>query len=173
MTDIAEQLDQVGNALQRAWREDHSSHPRRAVRRPRRLVLGIVIAAVVVGGGAAIAATALKSAADEQQGILDGHLLFTGSQPTCEALTASSFRCTLEEPPTGMTFHDQSGRPLLDRFLGVTTETVDSTHHVDGGCVSISADGRVWNCYLGQSAVEHDIIGPGFLGAYLPEPATG
>lgn len=172
MTDIAEQIDHVGDALQRAWRDDHSSHRRRAVR-PRRLVLGIALAAAVVGSGVAIAATALKSAADEQQGILDGHLLFSSSQPTCEPLTTSSFRCTVEEPPSGMTFHDQGGRPLLDRFLGVKIATVDSTHHVDGGCVSISADGRVWNCFLGQSAVEHDIISPGFLGAYLPEPATG
>lgn len=174
MTEIAEQLDQLGNALQRAWREDQLRHRGRTVlKRPRRLVVGLLLAAAVVGGGGAIAATVLKSAADEQQGIVAGHLLFAGSQPKCETLTASSFRCTFEKPPLGMTFHDQSGRLLLDRFLGIKTETVDSTHHVDGGCVSISADGRTWNCFLGQSAVDQDIIDPGFLGAYLPDPATG
>lgn len=43
----------------------------------------------------------------------------------------------------------------------------------DGGCVSISADGRTWNCYLGQSAVEQDIIGPTLLGHYQPDRPTG
>ncbi|MBA3366689.1 MAG: hypothetical protein H0U03_13065 [Actinobacteria bacterium] len=126
----------------------------------------------------------LKSAADEEQGIVGGHQLFAGSEPTCKPVSATSFRCTLDRPPTGMTFYteDRKGStvydgkrftPVFDKLLGVKVETVDSTRHVDGGCVSISADGRTWNCFLGQSAVDHDIIGPALLGAYLPEPATG
>lgn len=185
MTDLSTQIDQVGDALQRAWREDQLRHGRRPLlRRPRRLVLGLALVAAVLGGGAAIAATMLKSAADEQQGMVGGHEIFAGSQPSCEALTASSFRCTLDKPPTGMTFgrEDPAGSivyrgkrytPAFDIFLGMKFPTVDSTHHVDGACVSISADGRTWNCYLGQSAVEQGIIGPTMLGHYQPDRPTG
>lgn len=41
-----------------------------------------------------------------------------------------------------MTFYDKDGQLLLDRFLGVTTLTVDSARNVDGACVSTSSHGR-------------------------------
>ena len=184
MTEISEQLLRVGDELQRAWHADHRRRPSTSLWHGRRRALVVALVVAALGGGVAVAAAVLKSAVEEEQGILHGHQLFTGAQPQCEALDASSFRCTVERPPTGMTFYREDaegsttydGRtwtPVFDMFLGMKVETVDSTRHVDGGCVSISADGRIWNCFLGQSAVDHGIIGSGFLGDYLPEPATG
>jgi hypothetical protein len=54
----------------------------------------------------------------------------------------------------------------------VKAETVDHDKRVDGGCVSTSADGRDWHCYLGEQAVIRGIIARSFLGTYLPEPPT-
>ena len=142
------------------------------LRRPRRLLLVLALFAAIVCGGAAIAADVLKSAEDEQQGMIEGYQLFDGSRPTCESLTSTSFRCTLAKPPTGMTFYDEHGQKLLDRFLGIKAETVDSTQHVDGACVSIRADGRAWNCFLGEEAVKHGLISAEMLGVYRPEAAT-
>jgi hypothetical protein len=185
MTDVSTQLDQIGDALHRAWREDHLRHAKGARLRPsRRVMLLLAVLAIATGAGAAIAAGVLKSASDEEQGILGGHRLFDGSDPECRALTATTFRCTLDLPPTGMTFYREDpngatvyrGRsysPAFDMFLGMKVPTVDSTLHVDGGCVSISADGRIWNCFLGQSAVDHGVIGAGYLGDYSPDPPTG
>lgn len=185
MTDVSAQLDQLGDALQRAWREDHLKRRRRLfLRRPRRLVVVLALVATATVGGAAIAAGVLKSPADEQRGIIAGHQLFADSEPTCDSISPASFRCTLERPPTGMTFYrdDPEGStvyrgkrytPALDMFLGVTTQTVDSTRHVDGACVSISANGRVWNCFVGKEAVEQGLISPELLGAYQPRTPTG
>lgn len=173
MTEATTQLERVGDALQTAWRADHLRGQRTRLRRPRRLALVLALTATVVGAGAAIAAGVLKTVAEEQQGIVQGHQLFEGNQPNCESLTATSFRCTLAKPPTGMTFYDKDGRVLLDRFLGVTTLTVDSTGHVDGACVSISSGGREWNCFLGQDAVTRGLLSPQLLGTYQPDTPTG
>lgn len=184
MTEFNEQLLRVGDELQRAWNADHRRRPSTALRQRRRLALVTALVLAALSGGVALGSALLKSAAEEEQGILGGHLLFDGAQPQCEALTATSFRCTLDEPPTGMTFYreDPQGStvvegktwtPVFDKFLGMKVETVDSTRHVDGGCVSISADGRIWNCFLGQSAVERGIIDPRILGDYNPRPVTG
>jgi hypothetical protein len=173
MIELTEQLDHVGDVLQSGWRRDHARSGRFVrLRRPRRLLLVLALFAAIVGGGAAVAADVLKSTEDEQQGMIEGYQLFDGSRPTCKPLTSTSFRCTLEEPPTGMTFYDEHGHKLLDRFLGLTAETVDSTSHVDGACVSIRIDGRAWNCFLGDEAVERGLIRAEMLGVYRPEPAT-
>jgi hypothetical protein len=182
MSTASQQLEQAGDALQRAWRND-LQRPRMTLMRHRRLVLALAAAAAVLGTGAAIAAGVLKTTADEERGILDGHTLFEGSDPDCTALTSVSFRCTLDKRPTGMAIYKLppgqtkydpgTATPAFDMFLGAKMQTVDSTLHIDGGCISITADGRTWDCYLGEEAVRRDIIGPDLLGAYQPEPAAG
>jgi hypothetical protein len=104
--------------------------------------------------------------------MVDGYRLFAGSQPTCVSTSTTSFHCTLTTPPTGETFSNADGTPLTNVFLGMKAETVDASKHVDGGCVGVTADGLAWDCYLGQAAVDHGIIGQSFLGTYLPEPPT-
>jgi hypothetical protein len=138
-----------------------------------RLVAAAAGFAVLATAAGAIAAGVLKSAAEQERGILEGDYVFHGSDPTCEQLSATSFRCTLARPPAGMTFYDESGKQILNAFLGVKRLTVDSTLHVDGACVSTRADGRTWACYLGQEAVQRGALDPEMLGRYWPEPGTG
>jgi hypothetical protein len=56
---------------------------------------------------------------------------------------------------------------------GTVEPTVDATKHVNGGCRSLTSDGRVWQCYIGRAAVDEKIIGPDFLGEYAPTPGVG
>jgi hypothetical protein len=173
MNDIAEQLDLAGDALAKAWHQDHLRlHHRSAAPNRRRLVIGIVFAALVVGGGAALASTLLKSAADEETGMTEGYRLFEGSRPHCVSLSRVSFHCTLATAPTGETFYNQDGSRALDVFLGMTAETVDENKRVDGACVAVSGDGRSWSCFLGDAAVTRGLLSRELLGAYRPEPAT-
>jgi hypothetical protein len=178
--DLPDHLEQLGVKLDAAWKRQHGT------RRSRRLVVAIAVLAALVAGGVAVAAGVFKSAAEEEQGILHGHVLFSGSKPTCKPRSVAVFRCTLEKPPMGMAFYEvdpSAANPkkpapnemkrVYDKFLGVKVETVNADKRIDGGCVSISADGRTWDCYLGHSAVEHEIIGPDLLGQYLPQPAAG
>ena len=172
MNETAHELKSLGDSLQRAWRADHG---RRRGARSRRTRLAIVfgLIAVLVAAGAAVGSRVLKTTEEEQQGLLGGHLLFKGTDPTCRQLTAASYSCVLARPPTAMTFYDDKGDRLTDVFLGVKTATVDTDKRVDGGCVSTSADGTRWDCYLGEEAVRHQIVSRDFLGKYLPEPPTG
>lgn len=158
MNDLDAHLAAAGAALQRGWRADL------APRRPRRIV-AIAVALLVVGGGVAAAASLLKSPADGQAGFLAGTTLFQGSDVACAARGDTAFRCTLPATPTGETFG-------ASPFPGMKVDTVGTDGNVDGGCVSVSADGRVWDCYLGAEAVERGIIGASLLGMRSPGPAA-
>ena len=114
-----------------------------------------------------------KSTGEAEQGLLGGSWLFHGSNPRCEALSAASFHCTLDEPPAGMTFYDEEGRQVFDVFLGLKRVTVDAEKRVDGACVSLTADGRSWDCYLGEEAVARGLLRTELLGRYWPGPPTG
>ena len=59
------------------------------------------------------------------------------------------------------------------QFRGVVEPTVDVTHHVDGGCRAINANGSQWECYIGATAVRQRIIGQTFLGQYVSGPGVG
>jgi hypothetical protein len=172
MNEPAHELEVVGDALQRAWRADHD-RCRRAHQRRFRLALVFVLSVVFVAASVAVASSVWKSASDEEQGLLGGHLLFKGTEPRCQQLTASSYSCVLARPPTEMTFYREDGRPRAGAYLGVKTATVDAHKRVDGGCVATSGDGRKWRCYLGEEAVRNGIVSRDFLGESLPEPPAG
>jgi hypothetical protein len=104
--------------------------------------------------------------------MIEANTLFAGSDPVCVAVSHDAFHCTLDKPPEGETFFSQDGTQLLDVFLGMKVATVDSTQHIDGGCVSRSADGLSWDCYLGAAAVAHDVVSPQLLGRLSPGPAA-
>lgn len=174
MSDPTDRLALAGDALVRAWRNDLAVRvDRKRLRRPRTVVLAIA-AILAIGGGVAFAASALlKSPQAEQTGMVEASTLFRGSSPVCVSVSADAFHCTLDRPPTGETFYSQDGKQLLNAFLGMKQTTVDSTHHIDGGCVSDNANGLSWQCYLGPAAVSHDIISEGLLGKLSPGPAAG
>jgi hypothetical protein len=58
-------------------------------------------------------------------------------------------------------------------WSGTVEPTVDATKHVNGGCRAQNASGTEWECYIGQAAVQHGIIGQSFLGQYAPAPGVG
>lgn len=174
MSDPTDRLALAGDALVRAWRDDLAVRvDRKRLRRPRTVVLAVAAILAVSGGVAFAASTLLKSPQDEQTGMLEASTLFRGSDPVCLSVSADAFHCTLDRPPTGETFYSQDGKQLLNVFLGMKQATVDSTNHIDGGCVSDSADGRSWQCYLGSAAVSHNIVSAEFLGMLSQGPAAG
>jgi len=90
--------------------------------------------------------------------------IFAGREATCIVVVPNvEYHCVLDRPPV---------QEVAD-FTGVDEPTVDATKHVNGGCNGSTADGLVWECYLGEEAVRQQIIGPDFLGAYAPDPGHG
>jgi hypothetical protein len=173
MNEATHDLQVLGDALQRSWQADHARRLPGKRSHRRRLAVILAAVAVLIAAGTAIASSLLKSAGGEQQGMLNGYALFKGTHPSCQRLDNSSFTCTLDKPPTEITFYGPNGERLPNAYLGVKAETVNSSRHVDGGCVATSADGRAWHCYLGEQAVRQGIIDHDYLGTYLPQPPTG
>lgn len=145
---------------------------RRFIRARRNLQARPILAALVIGitllcsVGAGIAASRLfKTAAQEEQGLTEGHAMFIGTHPTCTPVSDQQFRCVLKSAPT-LAYIEGS-------YLGAKMQSVDANKRIDGGCIATSADGLKWNCYLGQAAVTHGILDPSVLGQYQPEPGHG
>ena len=63
-------------------------------------------------------------------------------------------------------------RPPAD-WNGTVEPTVDASKHVNGGCRSQNGAGTEWECYIGQAAVQQNIIGAGFLGQPVQGPGVG
>jgi hypothetical protein len=63
--------------------------------------------------------------------------------------------------------------PEISDWNGTVEPTVDATKHVNGGCRALRSDGLQWECYIGQAAVDQQIISQDFLGQYAPEPGHG
>jgi hypothetical protein len=160
------ELARLGDALERAATADLATAAP-ATRRPRRLSrrLTIAIAALVIGiPGVAIAANQLTSSSDVAASMPAGTLALAGTEPTCTVVTAGvEFHCVLAKPPA----------PEVSDWKGTVEPTVDSTSHVNGGCRSLTSDGKEWECYLGQTAVDQQIIGQSFLGQFSSGPGQG
>jgi hypothetical protein len=93
-----------------------------------------------------------------------GTLSLAGTDPTCTAKQEGvEYHCTLAKPPA----------PEGSDWLGTVEPTVDASKHVNGGCRSLNHAGTEWDCYLGQKAVDEQIVGQSFLGQYAPTPGVG
>jgi hypothetical protein len=148
------------------WREVlRRARPRSLVRRRR--TLGLVAAALaLLCAGAGIAGVVLvRTNSEEEHALLAGHTVFAGTRPACTNVAAMEFRCILERQPTGLRVEGS--------YRGTKVQTVDGNDRVDGGCIAISDDGRIWTCYVGELAVERGVLSPGVLGHYQPGPAHG
>lgn len=82
-----------------------------------------------------------------------------GLTPSCTTVDGIEYDCTLEEYAVPLGDFDMTGYVI---------EIVDDTSHVSGGCRSASADALTWRCYVGQRAVEEEIVAAGFLGDWAP-----
>jgi len=121
---------------------------------PVKLLLPIIVAALL---GACGPATRVE------QGMPAGAAIFDQTDPTClPNPDGISFRCTLARPPGGdlPTYMDAKEVLAIDGLAA-------------GGCIGRDATGLTWDCYIGQAAVEHDIISQDFLGQPVAGPGQG
>ena len=167
MTDLDPQLHALGDRLERAAAADLAASSQAPARRPRRISrrLAIAIATLVIAiPGAAIAADQLMSTDDVAQSLPAGTAWLEGTDPTCTVVTEGvEYHCLLANKPAD----------AIADWKGTVMPTVDATKHVNGGCRSLASDGREWQCYIGQAAVDQHIIGQQFLGEYAPTPGVG
>jgi hypothetical protein len=87
-----------------------------------------------------------------------------GVTPSCTTLDSIEYDCTIAAYP------DIVGVDMT----GYATIIVDDTSHVSGGCRATSPDALRWTCYVGQRAVDEEIVGAEFFGDFAPrEYAAG
>jgi hypothetical protein len=159
MTELSPRLAQLGNALEAAAAADLAG-----ARRPRRRLALIAIAAAIVIPGAALAAEQFISSPEVAASMPAGTLSLAGTEPTCTTVKADvEFHCVLAKAPA----------PEVSDWLGTVEPTVDATKHVNGGCRSLTSQGTEWECYIGQAAVDQQIIGPSLLGQVSTGPGVG
>jgi hypothetical protein len=157
-------LHDVGDALAVATERDLDRIRRRPVRR-----IVLALAGLAVLGAGTAAAAGLFTPKQVAEGMPAGTAIFGQTDPTC-VLNAddASYRCTLSNPP-GDEVTDANGNPA---YLG-TKEVVAIDGVVAGGCIGLDQAGMTWDCYVGQAAVDHDIISQDFLGEPLLGPGHG
>jgi len=168
MSELDPQLTALGDRLERAANADlAAAAARTATRRPRRISrrIAIAIAALAIAvPGVAIAADQLISTDDVAQSMPAGTLALAGTEPTCTVVTKDvEFHCVLKHAPA----------PEVSDWKGTVEPSVDASKHVNGGCRSLASDGREWECYIGQAAVDQQIIGQSLLGEYASGPGVG
>ena len=152
-------LDRLGDALEAA-----ASRSLATPKRPRRAVVAVALAALVLVPAAAIAGSKLISNDEVASSMPAGTLSLAGTDPTCTTVKDGvEYHCVLAKAPA----------PEVADWIGTVEPTVDTTKHVNGGCRSLNTAGTSWECYLGQAAVDQQIIGAGFLGEFAPSPGVG
>jgi hypothetical protein len=165
MTDVQSPLDRLGDALEAGAAADLHARPAQPRRRrfSTRIAIGVAVLAVLVPS-VALAATQLIGADDVAQSLPAGTLSLAGTDPTCTVVEQDvEYVCVLEHAPA----------PEVSDWKRTVEPTVDATKRVNGGCRALTSDGRQWRCYIGQAAVDQQIIGPGLLGEYAPSPGVG
>jgi hypothetical protein len=92
-----------------------------------------------------------------------GAAIFNQSDPSCLMNPdATSFRCTLSRPPAG----DHA------TFMGAK-EVLAIDGVAAGGCIGLDAAGMTWDCFIGQAAVDREIISQDFLVQPVLGPGQG
>ena len=166
MTDATTRLRSLGDALESAARADlgavRSARPTRRLSGRRLAVLALAVAVAIPG--VAIATTKLIRDDDVARSLPAGTLSLAGTQPACTVVKQDvEYHCLLAKAPA----------PEISDWKGTVEPTVDATKHVNGGCRSLRSDGTEWECYIGQAAVDEQIVSAGFLGEYAPTPGVG
>ena len=111
----------------------------------------------------AITSIACSPATQVEQGMPAGAAIFEQTDPTClRNPDGTSFRCTLSRAPAG-----DAGT-----YLGYK-EVLAIDGVAAGGCLGLDASGMTWDCYVGQAAVDREIISQDFLGQPVLGPGQG
>jgi hypothetical protein len=144
-------LEGLGDALAASTERDLRARRGRSIRRVA--VAGVLVALIATG---TVAAATLLSPKQVAAGMPAGAVIFDGTHPTCAADPAGRvFHCTLTHAPRESS--DYTG----------TKEVLVVDGKAAGGCIGRDAAGMTWDCYVGQDAVDQEIITQDFLG----EPA--
>jgi hypothetical protein len=163
MTDIGHDLHRLGDALERAAGEDLAHAPKRRARRTKLLALTGALAIAIPG--LAYAASTWLSTEEVAAGLPAGTHMLAGTDPRCTVVqTGVEYHCVLSRLPA---------HPEVADLKGTVEPTVDPSRHVNGGCRSLTSNGREWQCYIGRAAVDQDIVSADFLGEYMAEPGRG
>jgi hypothetical protein len=164
MTNLLPELRELGDAIEQAAAAQLTGRSRPRARMPRRLLLAVAVLLVAIPG-LAYAASSLVSSDEVAAGLPAGTKMLQDTEPRCTVVRQDvEYHCVLTHLPAD---------PEVVDLEGTVEPTVDATKHVNGGCRSLTSDGRVWQCYIGQAAVAEQIIGPDFLGEYAPSPGVG
>ena len=159
MTDLNPRLSRLGAALEQSAAADLA-----AGRRPRRRLALAAVALAILIPGAALAAEHLISNDEVAASMPAGALVLEGTQPACTTVKEGvEYHCVLASAPG----------PEISDYKGTVYQTVDKTQHVNGGCRSLTSAGTEWECYIGQAAVDQQIISQGFLGQVETTPGVG
>lgn len=132
-------------------------------RRTRWIVAGAT-GAVLALGGVAAAAAGVFSTDTVERGMPGGSAIFEGTEPSCTTTDDVVFDCTLAHAPTVEVQLDYTGSAEL---------IVDDTSHISGGCRGVDVEGLHWTCYVGERAVEEQILAEDLLGQLSLGPGHG
>jgi hypothetical protein len=168
MSALPPELVRLGDALERAAANDlRRPRPLEAPAGRRRGGKRLLLLAAALAVGVPTAAGIVRGLISEEsvaQSMPAGAAMLVGTDPTCAVVRDGvEYHCVLSRSPDGG----------IDDYLGTVYETVDATQHVNGGCRSLRSDGLEWQCYIGQAAVDQQIISQDFLGEVQTAPAVG
>lgn len=137
---------------------------RRRKHRSRTTIAAFAAVGVVVVGAGAAAAVSLLSPDTVERGMPGSSVIFIGTDPTCTTKNSVEFECTLASAPT---------KEVLGNYAGTKETFNDAGDNIAGGCIGQDAAGLRWTCYVGERAVEMDIIGKNLLGQHTEGPSAG
>lgn len=158
MTNSTPTLADLGDQLERSTERDL----RRGSRHVGRWI-GVAVAALFVVGAGTAVATGLFTPRQVAAGMPAGAAIFAGTHPTCLlADDGTTYHCTLDTVPA----------PEVSDFTG-TKELLTVNGVISGGCIGQDTAGLSWFCYIGDDAVNHDILVKDLLGQPAPEPGRG
>src|SRR3954451_20332664 len=173
--DQTPELAHLGDELQRATAANLAQGRRRG--RTLRTALVVAAFAALATGTAAVAGvfTPKQVAA----GMPAGAAIFGQADPSCELdADGVTFHCTLARTPedTGPVVTvpalKAGGAGVPVSYLD-SKETLAIAGVIAGGCIGRSDDGLRWDCYIGQAAVDREIVSQYFLGDPPVVPGRG
>ena len=151
------QLHALGDRLERAAAADLAATrapPARAA--PARVSrrLAVIVAVLAIGvPGVAIAADQLISSDEVAQSMPAGTLALAGTEPTCTVVTKDvEFHCVLAKAPAPRS-------PTRNPLEGHRRAERRREQARQRRLPLAREDGREWECYIGQAAVDQKIIG--------------
>ena len=166
---MPQHLVRLGDDLERAVADQISGSL--VVRRTRRLrsrgaVVATIAGAVLLVGAGAAAAVAFLTPADVARGLPAGSVVFAGVNPTCETTdkAGDTLSCAVDGGLKSTEVSDWTG--TIETFT-----SPDST--IGGACRSQDARGAEWTCFVGQKAVDENLLGPDMIGLHVDGPLRG